>query len=223
MSELNTELHNRYEHPLVSRYATKEMSEIWSPDRKFSTWRKLWLALATAEKQLGLAITDEQLQAMKEHLTDIDYEYATEMEKKFRHDVMAHVHAFGKVAPVAMPIIHLGATSCYVGDNADIIQVCHLSRSSCCCCMVLARMQHAVRCYARCGDLTSTCGACLSDVELVMIAAQARPAADPAQAHQVDEDPCGLCDRGSQTLSHLHLRSIVVSIMHSFLTRGLPV
>lgn len=161
MSEMNTELHNRYEHPLVSRYATKEMSEIWSPDRKFSTWRKLWLALATAEKQLGLAITDEQLQAMKEHLTDIDYEYATEMEKKFRHDVMAHVHAFGKVAPVAMPIIHLGATSCYVGDNADIIQVCRLFRSSSSC-MVLARMQHVVRCYARCGDLTSTCGACLS-------------------------------------------------------------
>lgn len=116
--------HNRYEHPLVARYATKEMSEIWSPDRKFSTWRQLWLALATAEKQLGLAITDEQLQAMKDHLTDIDYEYAAEMEKKFRHDVMAHVHAFGKAAPIAMPIIHLGATSCYVGDNADIIQVC---------------------------------------------------------------------------------------------------
>lgn len=129
--------HNRYEHPLVARYATKEMSEIWSPDRKFSTWRQLWLALATAEQQLGLAISDEQLQAMREHLTDIDYEYAAEMEKKFRHDVMAHVHAFGKAAPVAMPIIHLGATSCYVGDNADIIQVhdrmlatCYWIRSS---------------------------------------------------------------------------------------------
>ncbi|KAL4175904.1 hypothetical protein KRP22_000862 [Phytophthora ramorum] len=115
--------HNRYEHPLVSRYATKEMSEIWSPDRKFSTWRQLWLALATSEKELGLAITQEQLDAMQAHLTDIDYEYAAEMEKKFRHDVMAHVHAFGKEAPVAMPIIHLGATSCYVGDNADIIQI----------------------------------------------------------------------------------------------------
>lgn len=115
--------HNRYEHPLVSRYATKEMSEIWSPDRKFSTWRQLWLALATAEKELGLAITQEQLDAMKAHQHDIDYEYAAEMEKKFRHDVMAHVHTFGKAAPVAMPIIHLGATSCYVGDNADIIQV----------------------------------------------------------------------------------------------------
>ncbi|GMF13475.1 unnamed protein product [Phytophthora lilii] len=115
--------HNRYEHPLVSRYATKEMSEIWSPDRKFSTWRQLWLALATSEKELGLAITQEQLDAMAAHLTDIDYEYAAEMEKKFRHDVMAHVHTFGKEAPVAMPIIHLGATSCYVGDNADIIQI----------------------------------------------------------------------------------------------------
>ncbi|KAG3197028.1 Adenylosuccinate lyase [Phytophthora cactorum] len=115
--------HNRYEHPLVSRYATKEMSEIWSPDRKFSTWRQLWLALAKSEKELGLAITQEQLDAMSAHLTDIDYEYAAEMEKKFRHDVMAHVHTFGKEAPVAMPIIHLGATSCYVGDNADIIQI----------------------------------------------------------------------------------------------------
>jgi adenylosuccinate lyase len=115
--------HDRYEHPLVSRYATKEMSAIWSPDRKFSTWRQLWLALATAEKELGLAISQEQLDAMKAHLHDIDYEYAAEMEKKFRHDVMAHVHTFGKAAPVAMPIIHLGATSCYVGDNADIIQV----------------------------------------------------------------------------------------------------
>ncbi len=115
--------HNRYEHPLVSRYATKEMSEIWSPDRKFSTWRRLWLALAQSEKELGITITDEQLEAMKAHLDDIDYEYAAEMEKKFRHDVMAHVHTFGKVAPVAMPIIHLGATSCYVGDNADIIQI----------------------------------------------------------------------------------------------------
>ena len=114
----------KYEHPLVSRYATKEMSLVCSPETKFSTWRKLWLALATAEKELGLDITQEQLDAMRQHLMDIDYAYASEMEKKFRHDVMAHVHAFGKVAPVAMPIIHLGATSCYVGDNADLIQVC---------------------------------------------------------------------------------------------------
>lgn len=116
--------HNAYQHPLVSRYATKEMSEIFSPNRKFSTWRSLWLALAMAQKELGIAITDEQLEAMKAHLTDIDFEYAEEMESKFRHDVMAHVHTFGKAAPKAMSIIHLGATSCFVGDNADIIQVC---------------------------------------------------------------------------------------------------
>ncbi|TDH65675.1 hypothetical protein CCR75_007758 [Bremia lactucae] len=115
--------HERYEHPLVNRYATVEMSKIWSPDRKFSTWRQLWLALAASEKELGLDITQEQLDAMAAHLTDIDYEYADDMEKVFRHDVMAHVHAFGKKAPMAMPIIHLGATSCYVGDNADIIQI----------------------------------------------------------------------------------------------------
>lgn len=164
MSEIK-DAHNRYEHPLVSRYATKEMSEIWSPDRKFSTWRKLWLALATAEKQLGLAITDEQLQAMKDHLHDIDYEYAAEMEKKFRHDVMAHVHAFGKAAPVAMPIIHLGATSCYVGDNADIIQVRTLL---CVCCDI------TIACSSLCvGDqilarfgLTSICLFNVCGVEL---------------------------------------------------------
>ena len=115
--------HDRYEHPLVDRYATKEMSFIWSPQMKFSTWRKLWHALATAEKELGIDITTAQLDEMAAHFHDIDYTYADEMEKKFRHDVMAHVHAYGKCAPSAMPIIHLGATSCYVGDNADIIQV----------------------------------------------------------------------------------------------------
>nr|CCA15317.1 unnamed protein product [Albugo laibachii Nc14] len=123
MATNSAQLHDQYEHPLVSRYATKEMSEIWSPNRKFSTWRRLWLALGTAEKELGIDITDAQLQQMREHLTDIDYEYAAEMEKKFRHDVMAHVHTFGKAAPLAMPIIHLGATSCFVGDNADIVQM----------------------------------------------------------------------------------------------------
>ncbi|CAH0479374.1 unnamed protein product [Peronospora belbahrii] len=120
---MTSQEHNRYEHPLVNRYATKEMSEIWSPDRKFSTWRELWFVLATCEKELGLAITQEQVDAMKANRTNIDYEYAQEMEKKFRHDVMAHVHTFGKEAPIAMPIIHLGATSCYVGDNADLIQL----------------------------------------------------------------------------------------------------
>ena len=99
------------------------MSFIWSPAKKFTTWRKLWLALATAEQELGLDITDEQLKEMRDHLYDIDFEYAEEKEKEFRHDVMGHVHAFGKVAPKAMPIIHLGATSCYVGDNTDLIQI----------------------------------------------------------------------------------------------------
>ena len=112
---------NQYESPLASRYASDEMLYLFSPDKKFSTWRKLWIALARAEQRLGLAITDEQIAEMEAHIHDIDYEYAAEMEKRLRHDVMAHVHAFGKAAPSAMPIIHLGATSCYVGDNTDII------------------------------------------------------------------------------------------------------
>ncbi len=113
--------HQRYEHPLVQRYATKEMSSILSPAMKFTTWRKLWLALASSQRELGLQISEEQLGQMKEHLYDIDFDRADEYEKKFRHDVMGHVHAYGDVAPLAMPILHLGATSCYVGDNADII------------------------------------------------------------------------------------------------------
>jgi adenylosuccinate lyase len=104
-------------------YATKEMSSIFSPAMKFTTWRKLWLALATAEQELGLDISDAQLQQMKDNLYNIDFTKADEYEAKFRHDVMGHVHAFGDVAPLAMPIIHLGATSCYVGDNTDIIQL----------------------------------------------------------------------------------------------------
>lgn len=115
--------HQKYEHPLVQRYATKEMSSIFSPAMKFTTWRKLWLALATAEQDLGIDITNEQLQQMKDQLYNIDFAKAAEYEAKFRHDVMGHVHAFGDVAPLAMPIIHLGATSCYVGDNTDIIQL----------------------------------------------------------------------------------------------------
>ncbi|EJK74025.1 hypothetical protein THAOC_04326, partial [Thalassiosira oceanica] len=115
--------HQKYEHPLVQRYATKEMSGIFSPAMKFTTWRKMWLALATSEQELGLDISDEQLQQMKENLYNIDFDKAAEYESKFRHDVMGHVHAFGEVAPLAMPIIHLGATSCYVGDNTDIVQL----------------------------------------------------------------------------------------------------
>jgi len=114
---------NTYQNPLVTRYASKEMSYIFSPDFKFSTWRKLWLALATAEKELGLEISEIQIDEMKSHLDDIDYDLAKEKEKIFRHDVMAHVHTFGEVCPNAKPIIHLGATSCFVGDNTDLIQI----------------------------------------------------------------------------------------------------
>ena len=115
--------HKSYEHPLVSRYASKEMSYIWSPAKKFSTWRKLWLALAESEKSLGIDITDKQIEEMSAHLTDIDFDLAEKKESEFRHDVMAHVHTFGTAAPSAMPIIHLGATSCFVGDNTDLIQI----------------------------------------------------------------------------------------------------
>ena len=111
----------KYENPLNSRYASKEMSYLFSPDYKFKTWRKLWIALAEVEQELGLNITDEQIEEMKAHQDDINYEVAEAREKVVRHDVMSHVYAFGKQAPKAEPIIHLGATSCYVGDNTDII------------------------------------------------------------------------------------------------------
>ncbi|MBQ8025498.1 MAG: adenylosuccinate lyase [Oscillospiraceae bacterium] len=110
-----------YESPLASRYASDEMLYLFSPQKKFSTWRRLWIALARAEKELGLNITDGQIAQMEQHIDDIDFAYAAQMEKQLRHDVMAHVHTFGKVCPDAMPIIHLGATSCYVGDNTDVI------------------------------------------------------------------------------------------------------
>ncbi len=112
---------NIYETPLCSRYSSKEMKSIFSPDEKFSTWRKLWIALAESEKELGLNITDEQIEEMKNHVYDIDYVKAAEYESEVRHDVMAHVKAYGDQCPKAKGIIHLGATSCYVGDNTDII------------------------------------------------------------------------------------------------------
>lgn len=112
---------NRYESPLSSRYASDEMQFIFSADKKFSTWRRLWVALARAEMQLGLPVTQEQIMEMEAHITDIDYTLAEQKEKELRHDVMAHIHTFGASCPTAMPIIHLGATSCYVGDNTDII------------------------------------------------------------------------------------------------------
>ena len=114
-------MRSKYESPLNSRYASKEMSYLFSPDYKFKTWRKLWIALAETEKELGLNITDEQIAEMKKYQDDINYEVAEEREKIVRHDVMSHVYAFGTQAKSAMPIIHLGATSCYVGDNTDII------------------------------------------------------------------------------------------------------
>ena len=112
---------DRYRSPLSERYASKEMQYIFSPDMKFRTWRRLWIALAETEKELGLDITDEQIAELKEHAEDINYEVAKEREKKVRHDVMSHVYAFGQQCPKAKGIIHLGATSCYVGDNTDII------------------------------------------------------------------------------------------------------
>ena len=114
-------LKNTYESPLCSRYASSEMQEVFSPDMKFKTWRRLWIALAEAEKELGLNITDEQIEELKKYKDDINYEVAEAKEKEFRHDVMAHIHAYGEQCPNARGIIHLGATSCYVGDNTDII------------------------------------------------------------------------------------------------------
>lgn len=110
-----------YESPLSSRYASDEMLYLFSPDKKFTTWRKLWVALARAEMELGLPVTREQVDELERHIDDIDYEAAARWEKTLRHDVMAHVHTYGEACPKAMPIIHLGATSCYVGDNTDII------------------------------------------------------------------------------------------------------
>ncbi|MCC8123216.1 MAG: adenylosuccinate lyase [Oscillospiraceae bacterium] len=111
----------KYTSPLSSRYASDEMQFIFSPDKKFSTWRRLWVALARAEMELGLPITQMQIDEMEAHLDDINYDVAAQKEKELRHDVMAHIHAFGALCPRAMPVIHLGATSCYVGDNTDII------------------------------------------------------------------------------------------------------
>lgn len=112
---------DRYQSPLSERYASKEMQYIFSPDKKFKTWRKLWIALAETEKELGLPITEEQIEELKAHAEDINYDVAKEREKEVRHDVMSHVYAYGVQCPKAKGIIHLGATSCYVGDNTDII------------------------------------------------------------------------------------------------------
>lgn len=112
---------NNYTSPLSERYPSKEMQFLFSPDMKFRTWRKLWIALAEAEHELGLDITQAQIDQLKEHQDDINYDVAKAREKEVRHDVMSHVYAYGQQCPDAKGIIHLGATSCYVGDNTDII------------------------------------------------------------------------------------------------------
>jgi adenylosuccinate lyase len=111
----------KYNNPLIIRYASDEMSYIFSDENKFSNWRKLWVALAESQRQLGLNITEEQINELKDNIYNIDFDLASKKEKEFRHDVMAHVHTYGTQCKKAMPIIHLGATSAFVGDNTDII------------------------------------------------------------------------------------------------------
>ena len=113
--------HDRYSSPLAERYASRAMLELWSPQMRHGLWRRLWLALAESEQQLGVPIPDEAIAQMRAHLDDIDFEAVATYERRFRHDVMAHVHAFGDVAPAAHKFIHLGATSAFVTDNADLI------------------------------------------------------------------------------------------------------
>jgi adenylosuccinate lyase len=116
-------MHDSYENPLISRYASREMATLWGDERKFSTWRRLWVALAEAEAELGLPITQGQLAELRARVDDIDFEAAAKYERQLRHDVMAHVHAYADQCPSARPIIHLGATSCYVTDNTDLILI----------------------------------------------------------------------------------------------------
>ena len=132
-----------YDNPLITRYASREMSQLWGPQKKFSTWRRLWLFLARAERQLGVAITDEQIAELEANLDNIDFDAAAAHERRLRHDVMAHVHTLGDLCPNARPIIHLGATSCYVTDNTDLI----LIRESLD--LVLARLVRVTRDLAR--------------------------------------------------------------------------
>ena len=114
---------DQYSNPLISRYASREMSFVFSDRHKFTTWRRLWCELAKAEQSIGISITDEQIAELERHVDDLDLQSAADYEKKLRHDVMAHIHAYGDQCPLARPIIHLGATSAYVGDNTDIIQI----------------------------------------------------------------------------------------------------
>ena len=116
-----SDAYQSYDNPLIGRYASAEMSGLWSPQRKFSTWRRLWVALAEAEAELGLAVTAGQIAELKQHVDAIDFAAAEQYERRFRHDVMAHVYAYGDVCPQARPIVHWGATSCYVTDNTDLL------------------------------------------------------------------------------------------------------
>ena len=113
--------HDQYENPLITRYASAEMSGLWSAQRKFETWRRMWIALAEAEQELGLPISEDQLQELRQHVDQIDFEKAATYERQLRHDVMAHIHTYGDVCPTARGIIHLGATSCFVTDNTDLL------------------------------------------------------------------------------------------------------
>ncbi|MBM3900080.1 MAG: adenylosuccinate lyase, partial [Gemmatimonadetes bacterium] len=115
--------HDTYRSPLAERYASQAMLTLFSPQTRHGLWRRLWLALAESERELGIAIPEEAIVQMRGHLDDIDFAAVAEYERRFRHDVMAHVHAFGDVAPAARGVIHLGATSCFVTDNGDLIQM----------------------------------------------------------------------------------------------------
>src|SRR5262245_23786502 len=116
-------MHDLYDNPLITRYASREMAALCGDQLRFSTWRRLWVALAEAEAELGLAITNQQIAELRAHVDDINFDAASQYERKLRHDVMAHVHAYGDQCPTARPIIHLGATSCYVTDNTDLILI----------------------------------------------------------------------------------------------------
>ena len=112
---------DRYQNPLIARYASREMAELWSDQRKFSTWRRMWIALAESQRELGLDVSEAQVEELRSQVDQVDFEVAREYERKLRHDVMAHVHAYADACPTARPIIHLGATSCFVTDNTDLI------------------------------------------------------------------------------------------------------
>ena len=122
-SKARTVSHDIYENPLITRYASREMATIWSAQKKHSTWRRLWIALAECQQTLGLKITDAQLTEMRANIDNVDFDAADRYERELRHDVMAHVHAWGDQCPNARPIVHLGATSCFVTDNSELIQI----------------------------------------------------------------------------------------------------